>query len=460
MCESNIKYNLYNNVCGDSIWIGIDDTDSRNGGCTTFLARQVIEALNTAGFAVIGYPRLVRLNPNIPWKTRGNGAISIQVGWLVDQDPLFFGGTSDGSFKALGSLPRPVSKKDMEKLRVIVASGIDRYARFEDDTTNPGAVILSKPPSVEVYYRTVTEVVRLDEIQEVLERLDAVVLAYKNARGLIGATASVAWQPIHDCTYELIAYRYSDRWGSERVIDANSVQRLDAEVSQSFDNYDYINHHNRIAPRSPCPVLYGVRGDTASELVKSLAIVSSEPWESWVIFQTNQATDDHVFKRTTGSVQRYQSAIITGEVAQIPQTLPGGHVIFSLKDEEGSISCAAYEPTKEFRQVIRQLLPGDQVTVYGGVRVSPLTINLEKIYIRSLVSPIVKLENPVCPSCGKHMKSAGHDQGYRCRRCKTMSNEPRRSAVQRDLSVGWYEVPVCARRHLSKPLKRMGVRKK
>ena len=31
-------------------------------------------------YDVIGNPRLVRLNPNIPWKTRGNGAISLQLG--------------------------------------------------------------------------------------------------------------------------------------------------------------------------------------------------------------------------------------------------------------------------------------------------------------------------------------------------------------------------------------------
>ena len=62
------------------IWIGVDDTDSRTGGCTTFVACALMNKLVSAGFDIIGYPRLVRLNPNIPWKTRGNGAISIQIG--------------------------------------------------------------------------------------------------------------------------------------------------------------------------------------------------------------------------------------------------------------------------------------------------------------------------------------------------------------------------------------------
>jgi len=31
-------------------------------------------------YDIIGYPKLVRLNPNVPWKTRGNGAVSLQIG--------------------------------------------------------------------------------------------------------------------------------------------------------------------------------------------------------------------------------------------------------------------------------------------------------------------------------------------------------------------------------------------
>ena len=60
------------------IHIGIDDTDSVSGMCTTYLASELILEFNECD--VIGYPRLVRLNPNIPWKTRGNGAICLRFG--------------------------------------------------------------------------------------------------------------------------------------------------------------------------------------------------------------------------------------------------------------------------------------------------------------------------------------------------------------------------------------------
>ena len=60
------------------MFIAADDTDSSTWMCTTFLATELVRA--TAEWDLIGLPRLVRLNPAVPWKTRGNGAICIRVG--------------------------------------------------------------------------------------------------------------------------------------------------------------------------------------------------------------------------------------------------------------------------------------------------------------------------------------------------------------------------------------------
>src|SRR5881628_1099708 len=61
------------------LWIGVDDTDSLQGMCTTFLAAEIVRDL-TDDYDLVGFPRLVRLNPTIPWKTRGNGAICLRFG--------------------------------------------------------------------------------------------------------------------------------------------------------------------------------------------------------------------------------------------------------------------------------------------------------------------------------------------------------------------------------------------
>ncbi len=58
--------------------IGLDDTDSTKGGCTTYLAAVLIEKLEKFKVQFIDYPALIRLNPNVPWKTRGNGALCLR----------------------------------------------------------------------------------------------------------------------------------------------------------------------------------------------------------------------------------------------------------------------------------------------------------------------------------------------------------------------------------------------
>ena len=56
------------------MFVAVDDTDSMKGNCTTFLATEIIREFGDLD--LIGNPRLVRLNPATPWKTRGNSTAS------------------------------------------------------------------------------------------------------------------------------------------------------------------------------------------------------------------------------------------------------------------------------------------------------------------------------------------------------------------------------------------------
>ncbi|MCA1916177.1 MAG: tRNA(Ile2) 2-agmatinylcytidine synthetase, partial [Methanospirillum hungatei] len=58
--------------------IGLDDTDAPDGMCTTWLGAVLATLLEKSGMKVFS-SRLVRLNPTIPYKTRGNAAISLCV---------------------------------------------------------------------------------------------------------------------------------------------------------------------------------------------------------------------------------------------------------------------------------------------------------------------------------------------------------------------------------------------
>src|SRR6476469_5912590 len=71
---------MINTVSDEFLHIGFDDTDSRVGRCTTHLAFKITSyLLKEPSVEFIDYPLLIRLNPNIPWKTRGNGAICLRI---------------------------------------------------------------------------------------------------------------------------------------------------------------------------------------------------------------------------------------------------------------------------------------------------------------------------------------------------------------------------------------------
>ena len=421
------------------MWIGIDDTDSMQGGCTTYVATEIIKELSRK-YDLIGFPRLVRLNPNIPWKTRGNGAIALHFG------------RGYGKRIEVGYIGKKIFAYEkgidiFEDVSQEIKKIMEKQAFMHDEKTNPAFVICKTKPSYSLYKKAVRSIVSIEEAKK--EAKNCIYKTYKNGRGIIGSIAAIAWKP-YDRTYEIIAY------GKEKWVDEESVIKMDKECKTCFDNYDYKNKHIAIMPHANSPVIYGIRGENVEELKKAMRMVVSSAIERWIIFETNQATDEHLQKKKIKDVRPYESVIVRGTVKKEPFVIKGGHVIFSIYDGN-EIECAAYEPTKQFRNVIKRLRKGDVITVYGGVREKPMTINIEKIKIEKLAKVYKKIENPRCPRCGKHMKSMGREKGYRCPKCGTKAGEKdaKYVIVGRELKQTFYEVPVVARRHLAKPLKRL-----
>lgn len=431
------------------VYIGIDDTDSLRGMCTTYLATVLIEEAIRQGLDVIGYPRLVRLNPNIPWKTRGNGAISLKFG--KGHGKKFPIGAIKG--KEIFAYPRGENIEiPMERF----LKRIEPYFFLQDPKTSPGVVITSKKLPEKMYWRAVRGVVSLETLEKELKILGVKYKKYKEGRGIIGASAAIAWRAKR-YTYELLTYLPKEKWNWERFIDEKSVIAMDKKIKSTFDNYDYENSYVAIMPNSKTPVLYGIRGTVPEDLMRAKDMIVSDEYESWLIFLTNQGSDDHLIRKKISQVRDFENVILRGMVETKPKKIEGGHVIFRLKDDSGNIDCAAYEPTKDFRKVIEKLYPGDVVEVYGSVRKIPRSINIEKIRILKLTEVKVKVENPICPKCGRRMESIGMGKGYRCRKCgiKLGEDAAKYEILNRDIKEGWYEVPVIARRHIARPLKLM-----
>ncbi|HEY3361659.1 MAG TPA: tRNA(Ile2) 2-agmatinylcytidine synthetase, partial [Methanosarcina sp.] len=120
--------------------IGIDDTDSNEGMCTTYLGALLLDELRVYG-NVETPPLLIRLNPTIPYKTRGNAAVALK---LKTNYP--------------------------EKVIAHVVSRIEEFARMECEKTNPGTVFILekdyeklKPALRSFLEKAVRDVIEIEE---------------------------------------------------------------------------------------------------------------------------------------------------------------------------------------------------------------------------------------------------------------------------------------------------------
>ena len=479
--------------------VGIDDTDSRKGMCTTYLCALIVDELRERGFSV-STPMLVRLNPAIPFKTRGNGAVSLEVRKPSTSSKLSPAASSEEPAASMESI-EPIESWE-KYVRSFVIACINDYAEVDDENTHPGAVFAYDSILKEIcedrdkkniltgfYTSAVKTMLNTEDALRVISALRLDFFAMKNGRGVIGALAALSFNAAlrlgisHDITYELLAYRRRERWGTRREIDEESVWKAHlATYPLTWDTVDEENRKIVFAPHSPCPVLFGIRGDSIPSILTARSIIRSEPTEREMIFITNQGTDAHLinFCREAHELEEFQSYVIEGTVVEPPKNLTGGHVVFTIetrcrwnehrdekknvnsaRDEtcgektdetdEKYIDCIAYEPTKQFRDVVRRLMVGDEVIVFGTFKRN--TINLEKLCVKSLVRHVVR--NPRCPSCGRRMESAGRGQGFRCRQCRTYERKKAVERIERKIKEGFYEVPPSARRHISKPIVRM-----
>ncbi|MHA2306326.1 MAG: TiaS agmantine-binding domain-containing protein [Candidatus Hodarchaeales archaeon] len=420
--------------------LGIDDTDSNRQMCTTYLGAIICDILLKWGANFLDFPKLIRLNPNIPYKTRGNGAIAIHFEIDENREELLW-----------------------EKLKLI----IQEYSDVEDEKTHPGMVLVKgKIPQEfhDLYLKALYDVISLKTLKELINTVPNLrFFLLKKGRGLIGACCAIGANLLDDYTYELITYRIEENRGTlKRRINENSVIQADLKVPLSFNNVDYESNDIMITPHGPDPILCGIRGESPEAVIEMWSLLKvEEPVERIMIFRTNQHTNVHFPKKFRGhEIKPFLSVRTHGKVFSKPHYIDGGHIIFSLEIDKTIVDCAAYEPTKKFRNIIVNLVVDDEVTVFGGVRKPDrgerMTINLEEIQITHLEEQFNR-KPPKCPHCNVTLKSAGKSAGFKCKKCsyRTLRKEYLIYQEPRKLRKGVrYVTPICAQRHLTKPVQR------
>ncbi|EWG07239.1 MAG: hypothetical protein ASUL_04581 [Candidatus Aramenus sulfurataquae] len=400
--------------------IGVDDHDSPIGGCTTHFSTLLINYFISNGIRVVDFPYLIRLNPNIPWKTRGNAAVRITVEF-------------DGTKRELADL---VWEKSLEY--------VNWFSRGLEFKRKPGIAVLEEERSDElysIYVKAVSDVVTLDLAKRVAERSGAEVRGY---RGIIGSLASIGFKG--KVTYELITYRQEDYLDKDREVDEKSVTYFDElTFPKTFANYDYVKRKSLITPHGKDPVLYGIRGTSVTHLLLGLEVVKTkEPISDAMIFKSNQGTDAHLIRPGDKFYQTFRG-LCTVEKSEVRR---GGDVVISCNE----LHMIVYKETGELNLAAQLLKQGDQVEIVGAVKPSTelgKVIEAERIRVVSLNA--YEYRNPRCPKCGGPSESLGKGKGFRCKKCGyKFQGEKVKVEIPRGLSLGTYQARYY--RHLTKPI--------
>ena len=420
------------------IHIGIDDTDSPKGMCTTFLAYKIVKFLEKNKVQFVDYPYLIRFNPNIPWKTRGNGAVRLSI-----------------------------KTNNPKKIKNKITKFVDDYSETKNGA-NPGLVFYENEIVTPSFHKfselALWKLISREKAKQfILEnKIDSFYLG--NGQGLVGAIGAIGYK-FSDHTFELLSYRKKSQFGKKRIIAKDSVKNMQSVTfPETFNSYDIESDRALITPHGPDPVFYGIRGENAESVVTASKIVkANEKLDGYMVFKSNQGTSDHLKNELdVNDLRPYTSGFLVGQVCNNPIMMQGGHVFFSIRVKGKKIKCGIYKPTK-ITTIAQNLILNDKIRIGGGIRKASKNheriVNVEFLDVIELAKDI-QVSNPSCKKCSKKMKSKGSKQGFECTKCGNRSYVKSTSEIPRKIQCKLYLPVMSAHRHLTRPYQRIKKRNK
>ena len=415
------------------IHIGIDDTDSPKGMCTTFLAYKIVKFLEKNKVQFVDYPSLIRFNPNIPWKTRGNGAVRLSI-----------------------------KTNNPKKIKNKITKFVDDYSETKNGA-NPGLVFYENEIVTPSFHKfselALWKLISREKAKQfILEnKIDSFYLG--NGQGLVGAIGAIGYK-FSDHTFELLSYRKKSQFGKKRIIAKDSVKNMQSVTfPETFNSYDIESDRALITPHGPDPVFYGIRGENAESVVTASKIVkANEKLDGYMVFKSNQGTSDHLKNELdVNDLRPYTSGFLVGQVCSNPIMMQGGHVFFSIRVKDKKIKCGIYKPTK-ITTIAQNLILNDKIRIGGGIRKASKNheriVNVEFLDVIELAKDI-RVSNPSCKKCSKKMKSKGSKQGFECTKCGNRSYVKSTSEIPRKIQCKLYLPVMSAHRHLTRPYQRI-----
>jgi len=417
-------------------WIGLDDTDTLSGGCTTYEFHLLIQSLTKSSregspWGIPSDSRLVRLWPFASKRTRGNAALASKIEINKENETQLF--------EYLDAWYRELIER-VSKLKVIQS----HHSNREQAAPEP-CLIFSRKQYPDFYWSAVRGNINIEYAESLISK-DKNVRIWGDERkraGLIGGLAAISWIGLNDHTWELTAYRNESMYSKERVLVPKTVINMSNQYSNTILNRDPNSEKTLISPRTPCPVLYGIRSECSDEAINAhkylQSITGNEQCKSFQVWRTNQATGDHI-------KEEFQ-----GHLTSNPKINRGGHISIEVKgvapDYQNFVLMAFHEagPLNKLATVLKM---GDLIA-WQGLKSPSGEIHLERLKLIQ-ATPREK-KRPKC-SCGNKLKSAGKNQSLRCEKCEL--TYPRLWVGKKIKPSYWVEPNPSERRHLAKPLDR------
>ena len=400
------------------VYLGLDDTDFIESGCTTERMNNLINYLINHTNATEVERRLVRLWPFAENRTRGNGAL----GSIININPDKKNKLIKYCSLWFDELKKDINSKPNEFIH-----------------PSPCLIISFKKFPENWYWSSVRGHVDASKRKKQIENENNIFFTHNSDSGIVGASAAISWLPSSTSSWELISWRRKGLIGTERMVNFNDISRLDEKFPETFVNRDPTKKRGLIAPRTPCPVLYGIRGPNSKLVTDAHFWLQSqknvENCSSFAVHISNQLTDDHIISPRTGTV------------VSEPIETKGGHSYLDVISNSELSRIIAFREGGDVNDLLRKLIPGDIISWTGIVSPND-SVHLEKLI---LVNPSPRIESrPNC--CNRTMRSSGKNQQLRCKNCKKTTNKYWLYSTDSVNSNIWVEPSPSNRRHLSKPL--------
>ena len=409
--------------------VAIDDADSHMGGCTTYVTYRLLKDIirEFSEIEIADLPLLVRLNPYVPFKTRGNAATKLIL---------------------------RTCENAVDKLREFIISKVEQYAERRGKASPGIAFLISNSLQVpdglrRLYYKAVTDVVTFDIVKKICDRYNIETIG---GRGIIGAVAALGADFSNDSTYELLIYGDPQ---IKKSLEVNyELVKLLHELSRPFTFLDVDPEDCTVLlmPAGPDPVIFGIRGESPLHILTFASVLLTAlglDVEGWLLYRTNQGTEIHV-EHAAWRPRTYRP------VRKIV------HVEHCYRTEErhvettcGDLNLWCYRHLGTMCTEIERDL-GAVLDVWGGAKLQDGKYYIYIEGIRKVADRQVRLENPRCPRCGRRLVSSGRDL-MKCEKCGLVL--PKEKIVHPIVeSEHTFSIPKFSEhRHLMKSFERVGV---